>query len=382
MKLNLQKHLFSLPENSTYLNGAFMSPLLKSVEKIGVSAIHNKTNPAIITSEDFFEGQTILKKQFAQLIDAPEYKNIAIIPAVSYGIATVAKNMNLHKGDEIILLKEQFPSNVYSWKQLEKETDCVIRIIATPPISENRGEIWNESILNSISSKTKVVAIPQVHWADGTFFDLVAIREKTKNVGAYLIIDGTQSVGASPFSIKEIQPDALICSGYKWLMGPYAIGVAYYSDELCKGTPLEDSWMNHAGSENFAQLANYNYNYQPKAGRFNVGEASNFILTPMLAEGIKQLIDWKPENIQEYCKTISEEAIKELKEIGCFIENEAFRKHHLFGIYLPKHLNIDTIKQRFNEQQISVSFRGNAIRVSPNVYNTQEDFKKLVNCFK
>ena len=69
-----------------------------------------------------------------------------------------------------------------------------------------------------------------VHWADGTIFDLEKIREKTNKVGAMLIIDGTQSIGTMPFDLKKVKPDALICAAYKWLMGPYGFGVAYYGN--------------------------------------------------------------------------------------------------------------------------------------------------------
>jgi len=54
-----------------------------------------------------------------------------------------------------------------------------------------------------------------------------------------------------------------------------------------------------------------------------MGEASNFILTPMLSEAINQIIKWSPKNIQNYCKFITEESINELKDLGFFIEDEA-----------------------------------------------------------
>ena len=382
MILKTQKHLFNLSEDAIYLNGAYMSPLLNSVAEIGVAALTKKASPHSITENDFFEGQLLLKKRFAQLIEASDYRNIAIIPSVSYGIATVVKNIPLQKGDEIVLLKEQFPSNIYSWLRLEEETGCTIKSISPPENYENRGKLWNDLLLDAITPNTKVVTIPQVHWADGTLFDLKAIREKTKKVGAFLIIDGTQSVGAFPFSIKEIQPDALICGGYKWLMGPYALGVAYYSDRFSDGIPIEENWINRENSENFSELVNYNHKYQPKSGRFNMGEVSNFNLIPMLSESINQILKWAPENIQEYCKSITEEAIETLKSLGCYIEDESYRGHHLFGIYLPKEININTIKERLTKQKIFVSYRGNAIRVAPNVYNTKEELNKLAACFK
>ncbi|MGV6828835.1 MAG: aminotransferase class V-fold PLP-dependent enzyme [Flavobacteriales bacterium] len=382
MFLKSQKHLFNLSKNNTYLNGAYMSPLLKEVEKTGIKSIGEKRNPHQIETSNFFESQTILKKRFAQLIQAPDYRNIAIIPSASYGIATVTKNITLKKGEEVIVLDEQFPSNIYSWKRLTTENQGILTTIKSPKIQKNRGLIWNQKILEAISKKTKVVAIPQHHWADGTYFNLKAIREKTKKTGTYLIIDGTQSIGAFPFQVQEIQPDALICAGYKWLMGPYSIGVAYFSDEFCEGIPLEENWINRKDSEDFSQLIHYNETYQPKAGRYNVGEASNFILTPMLSQGIKQLLDWTPQAIQTYCKYIANDAIVKLQNLGYFIENENFRANHLFGIYLPKNKKISYIKEKLVANNISVSFRGNAVRVSPNVYNTKKDLKKLVSCFQ
>jgi len=158
--------------------------------------------------------------------------------------------------------------------------------------------------------------------------------------------------------------------------------MAYYSDYFNEGEPIEDSWINRYNSEDFSGLVNYENRYQPKASRYNMGEYSNFINTPMLAKSLEQLAEWKPENIQHYCHEISKEAIQELRALGCFIEEDRYRAKHLFGVYLPKHIDIERLKALFKEQHIYVSFRGEAIRISCNVYNDKADFEKLVACFK
>ena len=376
-----QKHLFSLTDDITYLNGAYMSPQLKAVEKIGQESILRKNNPHQITPNDFFPDRTLLKQRFAQLIQAQDYHNCAIIPSVSYGVATVAKNIVLEEGNEILVIDEQFPSNIYAWQEKATETDAILKTIAPPKDFKDRGKIWNTKILNAINECTRVVAMGHIHWADGTLFDLITIRKKAHKVGAKLIIDGTQSIGALPFSVKEIQPDALICGGYKWLMGPYSIGMAYYADTFNEGNPLEYNWMNRKNSEDFSQLLNYQNEYQPKADKYSVGESSNFILVPMQIKAIDQLLAWGQEYIQQYCQTISQKAIQALCDKGCFIEEEAYRAKHLFGVYLPEHINMDELKIRFIEKGISVGIRGKAIRVAPHVYNTEEDFERFVSCF-
>ncbi len=378
-----QKDKFKIPNNVSYLNGAFMSPLLLEVERIGHESVSQKCLPFKITGDDFFKNTKILKQLFAKLVHAVDYQNIAVIPSVSYGIANVTNNIVLEKNDEILVIEDQFPSNIYSWQKLATKYNAKIVTVKTPKLEENRGEKWNELILDSITNKTKVVSLPIVHWSDGTLFDIKTIREKTIKHNALLIIDGTQSIGALPFSIEEIKPDALICAGYKWLLGPYSIGFAYYSDDFCKNAePIEENWINRRNSQDFTGLVNYENDYQPKAGRFNVGEMSNFALTPMLIKSIEQLIDWQPKNIQEYCKGISKSAIKELQVLGCFIEEEKYRSSHLFGIYLPDNIDLESLKMEFEKQNIYVSFRGNAIRVASHLYNTKKDFDKLVECFK
>lgn len=375
-----QKHLFNLDETITYLNGAYMSPQLKSVEAIGISSLQKKSEPYLISGEDFFTEKVILKKRFAQLIETSDHETIAIIPSVSYGISIAVNNIPFEKGDEIIVLEEQFPSNYYAWKALEAEKGVVIKTIPAPEVKLGRGEIWNERILEAINQKTKCIAVPHCHWADGTLFNLKEIRNRSNDVGAYLVVDATQSVGALPFSVKNIQPDALVCGGYKWIMGAYGLGVAYYGERFHHGKPLENNWMNHEGSENFSNLVKYNHTLKPKATRYDVGESSNFILTPMLSEGIKQLNEWKPENIQQYCKKITEAAVLTLREAGYFIEEDTFRSHHLFGMYPKNPSEIEAIKHLLLKENIHVSYRGKSIRISPNVYNTVADLEHLVRC--
>jgi selenocysteine lyase/cysteine desulfurase len=373
-----QKNRFSLTSDVTYLNCAYMSPILKDVEKAGIEGIKAKRNPAGVSPKEFFSTTEKVREQFAKLININERNKVVIIPSASYGLATVAKNLKAGKSDNIIITAEQFPSNVYPWLQFQKENGVAIKSISPPDVLEGRGKKWNEKILDAINAQTKMVAIGNVHWADGTLFNLEEIRKRTKEVGALLVIDGTQSVGALPFDIQKIQPDALICAGYKWLLGPYSIGLAYYGNHFDNGKPIEENWINRLHSENFPALVNYQDQYQPGSLRYEVGEHSNFILVPMLLAALKQINQWKPKNIQNYCDSISRNAIHKLQESGFWIEEENFRSKHLFGVRLPSSKDIEKLKLKLRKNKISVSIRGNAIRISPHVYNTEKDLLKLV----
>lgn len=379
--LSNQRSKFSLPTTGIYLNGAYMSPLLKSVEKAGIKGMLRKRNPFSITPTDFFTETEILRSEFAKLINVKQNNRVVIIPSVSYGIATVAKNLLLSVGENVVVAAEQFPSNYYSWKELVQEKGGELKVVSSVQ-GQGRGKIWSERILESINSKTRLVALGHVHWADGTLFQLAEIRKRTKEVGALLVIDGTQSVGALPFDVQKIQPDALICAGYKWLMGPYSIGLAYYGEYFDGGKPLEENWINRKDSENFAGLVNYQNDYQPMALRYEVGEHSNFIAMPMMLAAIQQINQWQPANIQAYCEKISKKALTQLSDAGFWIEDPKYRGHHLFGIRLPENIHRDKVVEALKENKIAVSFRGDAIRVAPHVYNSEAEMNKLASVLK
>jgi selenocysteine lyase/cysteine desulfurase len=368
---------FTLPARVTYLNCAYMSPLLKNVEKVGIRSLRIKRNPAKIAPQDFFTNGELLRAEFAKLINVSFPKRVVVIPSVSYGLASVARNLKIGRGEKIIVAAEQFPSNYYPWQSLCQETGAEVKVIAPPTALSRRGEIWNERILDAIDSNTKTVSIGNVHWTDGTLFNLSEMRKRTRDVGALLIIDGTQSVGALPFDVAKIQPDALICAGYKWLLGPYSIGLAYYGEYFDEGRPIEENWLNRLYSEDFDQLVNYQPAYQEGSLRYEVGEHSNFNLVPMMLKAIQQLNRWGVANIQAYCKSINKGALASLEEKGYWIEDENYRSGHLFGIRLLKN-DQQKIKTELHKNNIYVSFRGDAIRVSPNVYNDVDDMNKLV----
>jgi selenocysteine lyase/cysteine desulfurase len=374
--LTCKRAKFTLPPTVTYLNCAYMSPLLKVVEKEGINGVRRKRNPALVSQQDFFTDSNKLREEYAKLIKAPASR-IAIIPSASYGIATVTKNLSIKNNQHIIVATEQFPSNYYPWKTLCDETGATIKAIAPPDSMISRGKKWNEQILEAINTNTRAVALGNVHWADGTLFDLAAIRKRTKEVGALLIVDGTQSVGALPFDVQKINPDALICAGYKWLLGPYSMGMAYYGEYFDEGKPVEENWINRLHSEDFSALVNYQQDYQPGALRYEVGEHSNFVLVPMMLKALQQLNKWGVDGIQEYCRDISVESIMKLKEYGFFIEDDEWRGAHLFGVRLPQGADLEKVKSLFLKHKIYVSVRGSFIRVAPNVYNHKNDFKRF-----
>lgn len=380
--LSCQKHLFDLPDDVHYLNCAYMGPLLKTSAAIGQLEITKRARPFLYQRSDFFAPVQSLKENYSKLINNPTPDRVALIPSASYGIANAAKNISCTAGQKILIVGEQFPSNYYSWERLAKESGAQIKIITAPISTINRTQLWNQHILDHIDQHTAVVAMPIVHWADGTLFDLKAIREKSNRFDAALVIDGTQSIGALPFDVNDIQPDALICGSYKWMFGPYGLGLAYYGPKFDQGAPIEENWINRKDSEQFENLVNYQAEYKPQAARYMMGEHSNFIYVSMLDAAIRQLIAWQPIQIQAYCKALVSPYLQKMQSMGFEMASEKDMAFHLFGIRMPEQVDIFQLKSLLEKEKIFISIRGNAIRVASNVYNENKNLERLLYCLE
>ena len=375
--LSSQKNLFQLPDDIVYLNCAYMSPLLKSVEEAGINGMVRKRNPSSIKPEDFFNEAEEVRLKLGNIINASP-QQIAIVPSASYGLKSVINNLPVNNGKHAITVAEEFPSDYYTILNWCKKNDKELKVISPPNYSGDRGKNWNDKILETINTDTAVVIISSIHWTDGTKFDLQKIGERCKEVNALFVVDGTQSVGALPIDVTTYHIDALICAAYKWLLAPYSIGFAYFSEYFNQGIPLEDTWMNKPNANDFNRLTSYVDGYKPGAARYNVGEFSNFILLPMLNAALVQIIDWKVNLIQDYCGNLIKPLVQLLKEKDFWIEDENYRTNHLFGFLLPQTISSTHLLEKLQERKIFVSIRGDAIRVSTHLYNTERDIEMLI----
>ena len=375
--LTCQRGQFNIPTGLHYLNCAYMGPLPRVAEEAGVLGLRMKRDPSAILPHHFFDTSLELRRLFSRLIGNADPTRISIGPGVSYSVAIAAKNLPLSSDQNVVLTYEQFPSNMHAWARKAQDVNADLRVIG-PPDTIHRGANWNAEILTAIDSATAVVSLPTVHWTDGTIFDLVEVGRRCREVGAALVVDGTQSVGALPFDVNVVRPDVLMCSGYKWLLGPYSVGLTYFGPRFDDGEPLEETWIGREGSEDFEHLVDYRAGYQPGAIRYDVAQRSNFALLPVAVASLRLIIEWQPARIQAYCKGLTDNFFEEVEELGFTVEDAHWRSAHLFGLRMPKGLELVELQQALKARGVSASLRGSALRVSPNVYNDAEDVSALL----
>lgn len=387
--LDCQRGRFQLPPDSHYLNCAYMAPMAAEVEAAGHEGLRRRRDPSRIPPASFFTESDAVREPFARLVGADDPERIAILPSVSYGMATVARNLELEPGQVVVVTGEQFPSNYYAWSRLARERSLEVRTVEPPGELDGRAAAWNRALLEVIEGlgdRLGAVALPHVHWSDGTVFELEAVGALCRRQGALLVVDGTQSVGALPFDLGRIRPDALVCAAYKSLLGPYSVALAYFGERFDGGRPLEDSWIARMGSEDFANMTSYREEYRAKALRYDMGERSNHVALPMLRVALQLLEELGPSRIQEYCRELVREPIERCRAAGWWIEREEHRASHLFGLRRAEgglsSAELERLRRELAARRVFVSIRGSAIRVAPHVYNDRADLEALVDALE
>jgi selenocysteine lyase/cysteine desulfurase len=241
------------------------------------------------------------------------------------------------------------------------------------PAGEDRARLWNERLLSSIGRDTALVAIETAHWTDGTLFDVVAVGRRCREVGAWFVVDATQTIGIEPVDVGAIFADALVAHPYKSLLAHYGLGFAYFSDRLADGSPLEESWLMRRGSEDFSRLVDYQDAYSPGMRRYDTSTRANLSLTGMLTAALELFRQWQVPRVRRYCAEVSKKLIQCAQSAGYEVPQDDSHAAHLFGIRPPAGTDLEALRRALQTNRIYVSVRGDAMRVSTHVYNDEVD---------
>ncbi len=368
-----QRHLFDIPIEVSYFNSAYNSPQLNRSRDLLCLGAQTKSHPWERIPASFFDdAETIIT--LAPALFGGENDGYAIIPAASYGISSAARAIEtgIKVGDEILLIAEEFPSNVLPWRRTAHETGAKISTVNAPEDGN-----WTKVILDQISLNTRVVALSTCHWTNGSYIDLVSIGQRCREVGAVLVVDATQTLGAMPYSMKDVQPDFLVAAGYKWLLCPYGFGLLYVSEKWRNLRPLEETWLGRDNGLNFAALAKYSDTYMPGARRFDVGEKCTPTILPGAIAALEQIKHWGVSEIASSLASINCTIAKHLQSLGFSLPEDHLRCPHMFGALLPEKYEGHLVSELSN-QNIYISQRANALRFAPHLHINDNDISRLL----
>jgi selenocysteine lyase/cysteine desulfurase len=368
--LPVQRELFDIPDDVAYFNCASLAPQLRSAREAAEAAWARRARPWLIGGDDWFTEAEERRALFARLagVDA---EGVALVPATSYGLAVAAANLTAAPGQRVLVLAEDYPSNWYTWQRFASRTGATVAAAG-----RRDGQTWAEALLDELDERTAVVAVLAVHWTDGALVDLGAVAARARAVGAALVVDASQALGAMPLDLAAVRPDYLVAVGYKWLLGPFALGYLYVAPQRRDGVPLEENWISRLGSQDFAGLVDYQDRYLPGARRFDVGQRTHFETTPMAVAALRQLLDWQVPRVAATLRRTTGRIEEQVRAMGLTLTSRD-RGPHMLGIRLPAAAR-ERVAAALTEARVFVGVRGSSLRVSPHLWTTGEDVDRLL----
>jgi selenocysteine lyase/cysteine desulfurase len=370
-----QRALFDIPRGVCFLNAASWSPLPLAAQEAGRVGAARKGRPWLIDQNFAAAQYEWARRAAARLINA-DADDVALIPSVSYGVATAAKLMTVPAASRVLTLADDHSSPVLEWT-----TRAAAQAFAVETVQRPGSGDWTEALMEAITrpgaAPVALASISSVHWSDGGMIDLDKVTAALRSRRAAFLIDATQSAGVLPLDVRSLDPDFVVFPTYKWLVGPYGRAFLYVARRHQDGIPLEQTSYGRRGVR--AEQATYfaDTRYVEGARRFDMGERDHFISLEMASIGMEMMAGWGSAAVAARLSALTQRIAEGLCDAGVGIPDSRVRAPHILGLTLPQG-PANPLVERLAAEGIYVAPRLGRMRISPHVYNDEEDADRFI----
>jgi selenocysteine lyase/cysteine desulfurase len=370
-----QRDLFEMPRHICYLNAASYSPLPLRTQETGRAAVGRKGTPWTL-EPGFASGQHERARAAAARLIQADPTDVALIPSISYGVATAAKVLTIDRGARVLVLENDHSSPVLEWHSRAGAQGFAVETVRQPDDGD-----WTAAVLAVIERSgappVGLASISSVHWSDGGLIDLEQVAAALRRHGARFLIDATQSAGVLPMDVKRLDPDFVLFPTYKWLIGPYGRAFIYVAKRHQDGIPLEQTAAarRNVRAENEVYFADLSY--VGDARRFDMGERDHFISLEMAAIGMEMIAEWGAPAIAQRLAMLTGRIEDGVRSLGASVLERRLRAPHIlclgFADGMPKGL-----VEGLAGDGVYAAARLGRLRVSPHVFNDEADAERFV----
>jgi selenocysteine lyase/cysteine desulfurase len=370
-----QRALFEIPRKICYLNAASYSPLPTRTLEAGRAAVLRKGTPWTLEASFANEQHERARLGAARLINA-EASDVALIPSISYGVATAAKILPIARGTRVIVLENDHSSPVLEWHTRAETEGFAVETVRQPDDGH-----WTSAVLESIersgAAPVSLASISSVHWSDGGLIDVDKVGAALRQRGAAFLIDATHGTGVLTTDVKHLDPDFLIFPTYKWLLGPYGRAFLYVAKRHQGGIPLEQtaSGRRNVRAENAVYFTDVNH--VPDARRFDMGERDHFISMEMASIGMEMMADWGAPAVVQRLAMLTERIAAGVRGLGVRVPEPHLRAPHILSLSFEGGMPAGLVEGLASEG-VHVAQRLGRMRISPHVYNDEADVDRFV----
>ena len=346
-----------------WLDSAYYHPLSVGARRAMALHMHARRGMAMIPPTLWHGLQARVRHAYARLIGASA-ADIAFVPSATAAENMVVRALRLGPGSRVISDALHFHGSLCIYRGLrEQGVDVVI-------LPMSRGRIPLTSLEEALKTRTDLVAVSSVSYANGFTHDLAELCRIAHHAGARVYADITQSVGAVPIDVAALAIDFCGTSSYKWLMGDMGVGLLYVRPDRLPGLVRP-----HFGSR---QAINNTHDVGATGRKFEVGTPS---LTGIAAldYSLGQLLRLSPEAIARHRRPLCARIRQELAELGlppltpvdCDGPIQAFRADRT-----------NDLVKALNESRIFATVGNNRLRISMSVFNNHAELDVLMEALR
>ena len=360
---------FPVTKKHIYLNHASVSPISWRASLAMQKFIADATQNGAVNEPRWKQSVQKCREAAARLLNA-DVSEIAFTKNTTHGILIAANGIDWREGDNVITADVEFPANVYPWLNLARFG------VETRFVHEQQKRIPLTDIESAIDSRTRALTISHVEFASGFRNDLKTLGEICRARNIFFIVDAIQSLGALPVDVKAFNIDVLAADGHKWIMGPE--GAACFFCEKDMQERLVNTNVGWGSVINESDYLSYDFTQKPNAQRFEEGSYNNVGLHGLKA-ALELLLEIGVENIEQRVLHLTDLLIEKLLEKGYQVVSSLIPKERS-GIVCFQSTQYSPAKlcAQLRQENIIVSHRAGAVRVSPHFYNSEDEILKLV----
>jgi len=339
----------------THLNTATFGQMPRRATEAVAQHFAHRDELACSDFLNWFDDADRLRGKIGRLIGCSA-SDIAFVPNASTALGLLLSGIDWHSGDRIVTLEHEFPNNLYAPGSLER---AGVEMIAAP---------W-ESFYQSVNEKTRLVVLSSVNYNTGFAPPLGEVADFLGARGILLYIDGTQSVGAVRFDVGRIQPDMLAVHGYKWLLSPNGAGFFYIAPTLRERIqPNVVGWRSHRDWRNVDNLHHGRPEFSSTAEKYEGGSVAFALLYAMEAS-VDLILEIGPEAIEHRVLELAGKVRGILRELGASVADGC---SSIVAARFGNH-DVSELARALKEQRVLVAARRGHLRVSPHLYNNEQD---------
>lgn len=365
--------LFALPDDLLYLDCAAHGPPLRAVRDAAAAALQHSTT-------SWFGGQWREQVERVRVLAAGLFDGdaeaLAFVPSAAYGLSVAARNIPLWPGQSILVLDDQFPSNLLPWKQRCREVGSKLVIVR-----REVGQDWTDAVLQTLDVDPDIhaVAVPQALWRDGALLDLDRIATRTHARNASLVLDLSQSLGVLPVRLDVWKPDFVVSVGYKWLLGGYGLAWLWAAPQWRdNGQPLERGWMAHDHDALWQPGNNGEAGPLPGARRYDAGGVCDAMRLSMAEAGLAQVQAWGIDTIAAQLRLRTDALAQALDAKGLGALRQPGHAPHLCGLRPPV-ARFDAVATALQQAGIVVTVGPNCLRVAPHLHVGVDEMARVAD---